>query len=248
MSKKNRRKIAQQNGAKAAGTKSPAGIQKSAANSTKHSLLCKTLVLANESQTRFDALYQAYIDRFQPADEVEMGFVNEMVAARWRQQRIWMFQTAGMNLEMDRQQQPIEETMLHCTEQTRVSLAFDGLAKLEKTLDLQLRYETSYSRMHDRAMKALQRLREASPTTVQPQTESEQIEAAEPASDPTVNPAVAVACEPGETPKSNLRNDAEPLSFPSAHPPCPVSGERSENNSSESITVSGIEGCTLCDE
>src|SRR6185369_16952042 len=136
--------------------------------------LCKTLVLANESQARFDELYQNYIDRFQPRDNVEMGFVNEMVAARWRQQRLWMIQTAGIDLEMDRQQQPIEETMLDCTKQTRVSLAFDGIAKMEKTLELQLRYETAYSRMHDRAMRALQRLREMSKPTGPLTTEPEQ--------------------------------------------------------------------------
>jgi len=162
MSKKQRRKIAQQNGAKAAGTKSPAGIQKSSANSRKHGLFCQTLVLANESQTRFNELLQSYLDRFQPTDNVETGFVNEMVAARWRQQRIWTIQTAGMDLEMDRQQDKVEEDMIFCTEPTRISLAFDGMTKRDNTLELQLRYETSYSRMHDRAMKALQRLRESS--------------------------------------------------------------------------------------
>src|SRR4051794_29243680 len=139
MSKKQRHKIAQQNGAKAAGTKSPAGILNSSANSRKHSILCQTLVLWNESPTKFDELLKSYIDRFQPTDNVEMGFVNEMVAARWRQQRIWTIQTAGMDLEMDRQQDKVEEDLIFCTDQTRISLAFDGLAKLDKTLELQLR-------------------------------------------------------------------------------------------------------------
>src|SRR5712671_5795811 len=129
MSKKQRRKVAQQNGAKAAGTKSPAGIEKSSKNALKHGLLTQTLVLVNESPTKFNELLQSYIDRFQPIDNVEMGFVNEMVAARWRQQRMWIIQTAGMNLEMDRQQDAVEEAMIVCTEPTRISLAFDGLVK-----------------------------------------------------------------------------------------------------------------------
>src|SRR6266404_8235558 len=185
MSKKQRRKTAQQNGAKAAGTKSPAGIQKSAANSLKHGLLTQTLVLANESPTKFNELLQSYIDRFQPADNVEMGFVNEMVAARWRQQRMWMIQTAGMDLEMNRQEDQIEEDMIFCTEPTRISLAFDGMTKRDNTLELQLRYETSYSRMHDRAMKALQRLRESSkqpePKITEPVIEPEKVIEPEPA-------------------------------------------------------------------
>src|SRR5882724_11333511 len=223
MSKKQRRKIAQQNGAKAAGTKSPAGIQKSSKNALKHGLLCQTLVLANESPTKFNELLQSYIDRFQPTDNVEMGFVNEMVAARWRQQRMWMIQTAGMDLEMNRQEDQIEEDLIFCTDQTRISLAFDGLAKLDNTLELQLRYETSYSRMHDRAMKALQRLRESSKP---PEPKPEPIEPFEPSpAAPSVEApfespvesdvsTVPVTCKPLEASKQNLRNDPNPLPFP----------------------------------
>src|SRR6266699_3375824 len=104
MSSRNKRKVARRNGAKAAGTKSAAGIQKSALNATKHGLLAKTLVLANESQAKFDELLQSYVDRFQPKDQVEMGFFNEMVAARWRQQRLWTIQTSGIDLELYRTQ------------------------------------------------------------------------------------------------------------------------------------------------
>src|SRR5205085_4778645 len=104
MSAKNRRDAARRNGAKAAGTKSPAGIEESSRNALKHGLVAKTLVLANESQAKFDELLQSYVDRFQPKDQVEMGFVNEMVAARWRQQRLWTMQTAGIDLEMYRMQ------------------------------------------------------------------------------------------------------------------------------------------------
>ena len=161
MSSKNRSKVARRNGAKAAGTKSPAGIQQSAKNATKHGLLAKTLVLANESQAKFDELLQSYVDRFQPKDQVEMGFVNEMVAARWRQQRLWTIQTSAIDLEMYRMQPKLEETMLECSEATRISIAFTAMANQEKALELLMRYETSYSRMHDRAMKSLQSLQQS---------------------------------------------------------------------------------------
>src|SRR6185369_16981055 len=122
--------------------------------------LAQTLVLANESHARFDKLYNSYIDRFQPADEVEMSLINEMVAARWRQQRLWMIQTAGIDLEMDRMQQQVAETMLQCPEPTRISIAFTWMANKEKAAELLTRCETTYSSMHDRAMKALKRLQE----------------------------------------------------------------------------------------
>jgi hypothetical protein len=159
MPSKQKRKIAQRNGAKAAGTKSPQGIQKSSMNALRHGLTSRTLVLSNESQAKFDHLLQSYIEKFQPRDGVEMNLVDEMVAARWRQQRVWMIQTAALDLQMDSQEEEIENTLLKLTEPTRIAMAFTAMANHEKALELLMRYETSYSRMHDRAMKALDRLR-----------------------------------------------------------------------------------------
>ncbi len=169
MSSRQKRKVARQNGAKAAGTKSPEGVQKSSQNALRHGLFADTLVLTNESKPHFHIMLQSYLQRFQPFDDVELHLVEEMVSARWRQQRIWMIQSAALDLQMDRDEQPIQETMLKCSEPTRISIAFSNLANNERTLDLLMRYETSYSRMHDRAMKTLQRLQ-------QERVESDEIE------------------------------------------------------------------------
>jgi hypothetical protein len=177
-------------------------------------------VLANESHARFDKLYQSYIDRYQPADEVEMGLVNEMVAARWRQQRLWMIQTAGIDLEMDRMQEQLEKTMLQCPEPTRISIAFTWMANKGKAAELLTRCETTYSRMHDRAMKALKRLQE---DRMQIEGGIQQEEPIEPAKEPTTSPVA----EPVHSTTSNtsqpenqkLGNDAntEPTASPT-HP------------------------------
>jgi hypothetical protein len=211
MTSKQKRKIAQQNGAKAAGSKSPEGIQKSSLNALRHGLFAQTLVLTNESQPQFNQMLQSYIDRFKPADEVEMNLVDEMVAARWRQQRTWMIQTATLELQMDKQEQQIEETMLMCTEPTRIGIAFTTMANDEKTLELLIRYETTFSRMHDRAMKALQRL----------QTERRQARESEPEPvvEPDVQPTVPTTSEPAQPEKQNLQNDAIlPLAKPQIEP------------------------------
>ena len=154
MPSKQKRKIARQNGAKAAGSKSPQGIQTSAMNALRHGLTSKTLVLWNESPAKFDQLLQMYLEKFQPQDGVEMNLVDEMVAARWRQQRVWVVQTSALNLRMDKLEDKVE------SEADRLTLAFTAMANQEKTLELLMRYETSYSRMHDRAMKTLHRLRQ----------------------------------------------------------------------------------------
>ena len=165
MTSKLKHKLAQQNGAKAAGAKSPPGIQTSSMNALRHGLLSKVLVLSNESQPRFDELLHMYIEKFQPQHGVETNLVYEMVTAKWRQQHVWMVETTALELEMDDQQIDIDEheakgEKLNMTNPERIAMAYTKMANNEKTLELFMRYENSFSRMHDRAMKALFRLRE----------------------------------------------------------------------------------------
>jgi hypothetical protein len=227
MSSRQRRKIARQNGAKAAGTKTPEGLKKSSMNALRHGLTAMTLVLSNESQAKFDHMLQSYIARFKPADEIELNLVDEMVAARWRQQRIWMIQTASMNSEMDNQEEYIKETFIKCTEPTRIGIAFIAMGK-DNALEQMMRYENSYSRMHDRAMKALMRLREArlkeearvekaeSRLQEEEHLEEDTVEAVEVKPEPLIKPAVPTTSEHPQPEKQNLQNEANRAD------PCPI--------------------------
>ena len=159
MSSRQTRKQARQNGAKAAGTKSPAGIQQSSKNALKHGLTSNMIVLSNESHTKFDELHQTYIETFQPDDGVEMDLVDQMVASQWRLRRIWMMQTAALDLKMDQQEPEIAKKFKQIDQATRLTVAFTTLANDEKSLDLLLRYETTYTRLYQRAMNTLTRLR-----------------------------------------------------------------------------------------
>ena len=159
MSSRQVRKQARQNGAKAAGTKSPAGIQKSSQNSLKHGLTGKAVVLTNESQQQFDDLHQSYVHEFSPESTVEMDLVDQMVSAQWRLRRIWRMQTAALDLKMDQQEAEIAKAFHQIDQTTRVSVAFTALANEEKALDLYLRYEIAYTRMHQRAINSLSKLR-----------------------------------------------------------------------------------------
>jgi hypothetical protein len=219
MSSRQRRKIARQNGAKAAGTKTPEGLQKSSMNALRYGLTAMTLVLSNESQPKFDHMLQCYTARFKPVDEIELNLVDEMVAARWRQQRIWMIQTASMNSEMDKQEDYINETFIKCTEPTRIGVAFMAMGK-DNALEQMMRYENSYSRMHDRAMKALMRLQEARLNEEARVEEEElqddtiqndpppQVHAVESKPEPVAKPAVPTTSEPPQPEKQNLQNEA----------------------------------------
>ena len=159
MSSRQSRKQARQNGAKAAGTKSPAGIQQSSKNALKHGLTSSMIVLTNESRAQFDELHQTYIETFQPANGVEMDLIDQMVASQWRLRRIWIMQTASLDLKMDQQDAEIAKNFNKIDQATRVTVAFTALANDEKSLDLLLRYETTYTRLYQRAMNTLIRLR-----------------------------------------------------------------------------------------
>ena len=159
MSSRQLRKQARRNGAKAAGTKSPAGIQKSSQNSLKHGLTGKAIVLTNEYQEKFDEFHQAYVHEFQPESTVEMDLIDQMVSAQWRLRRIWRMQTAALDLKMDQQEAEIAKAFKQIDQATRTTVAFTALANEEKTLDLLLRYETTYTRMHQRALNSLLKLR-----------------------------------------------------------------------------------------
>jgi len=158
MSSRQKRKIARTNGSKSAGSKTPEGLQKSAQNAVRHGLTSKTLVLSNESQAKFDELLAAFIKKFQPADEVELELVTDMVAARWRLRRVWLIQTATLDLQMDRMDPEIAAQFQVITEPTRLSLAFATLANEQKSLQLLLRYESTYNRAFERAQKALEKM------------------------------------------------------------------------------------------
>ena len=159
MSSRQSRKQARRNGAQAAGTKSPAEIQQSSRNSLKHGLTSSMIVLASESRPQFEELHQTYIETFHPANGVEMDLVDQMVASQWRLRRIWIMQTASLDLKMDHQEKEGAKNCEQIDPATRVTVAFTALANDEKSLGLLLRHETTYTRLYQRAINTLIRLR-----------------------------------------------------------------------------------------
>jgi len=81
------------NGARSQGPVTQAGLQRSSQNATSHGLLSNCVVLESESQEAFDALMAQLIERFQPADGIELATVEEMAASLWRIRRAWAIET-----------------------------------------------------------------------------------------------------------------------------------------------------------
>ena len=159
------------NGALSHGPKTPETRQISAANSISHGLTAKTVLLANESQERFQEALDAYFLRLQPRDRVEADLIEEIVVAKWRQRRLWTIEAASLNLEMERQDPNLHTEFSRLDEPTRQAMAFKTLADHSHSLHLLNRYETRLGQTCERALLNLRFLRlmpnEPSPTTEQ---------------------------------------------------------------------------------
>jgi hypothetical protein len=139
------------NGARSRGPKTPQGKERSAQNARRHGLLARCIVLQSESPEAFQAIMTQYVQRFQPADDVEMALVEEMAAAFWRQRRCWAIETRLFDnaIETD----PAPDAI------GRIAGAFSTLASAP-ALALMHRYETRLHNMYQRALRSLLLLRE----------------------------------------------------------------------------------------
>lgn len=179
---------ARRNGAKSQGPKTPEGKARSSQNAITHGLTADYNVLPTESLDDFEILLQSHIDRFHPADAVEMELVQTMAIARWRLRRIGTIECRMFENEIERTRVHLAQLCEHLGEENRLAMAFRNLANDDKALALLMRYESSLNRTYDRALKQLAAL----------QAQPVQNEPAEPVthqSAPTSQPVFAPAPE-----------------------------------------------------
>jgi hypothetical protein len=109
MSKLTKAESSRLNGAKSRGPVTPEGRHNSSLNAASHGLTAKTLILRNESQAHFLEIMNAYLEYLQPSNQIEIDLISEMVAARWRLRRVWRYETAILDIEMDAQADDFEK-------------------------------------------------------------------------------------------------------------------------------------------
>lgn len=139
------------NGARSRGPVTPDGKDRSSQNATRHGLLAKCVVLENESREGFDSLLAQFVARFAPADGVELGLVEEMLSAFWRQRRAWAMETHIMDTAISREPSDHDEV-------ARITDAF-GTVAVQPQVELLHRYETRLHRIYQRALCNLVRMR-----------------------------------------------------------------------------------------
>src|SRR6204780_4088880 len=131
------------NGARSKGPSTPAGKRNSSLNAIRHGVCAKCVVVEGESRENFLILLQQHVDRFQPANEVEFGMIEEMCASYWRQRRAWSIETALLDKHIALQPDGASAD--------RLAAAFDTLAAAP-ALPLLHRYETRQHLMYQRAL------------------------------------------------------------------------------------------------
>jgi hypothetical protein len=147
-----RRKISSRaNGAKSHGPSSPEGKKRSSQNAFRHGLLADCVVIKGEDRESFLQLLQFHIDRFQPADGVEFGMMEEMASCKWRLHRAWFLEKGLFEKQL--------ELASTGDQAARMAGAVDYLAGAP-ALGLIHRYESRLHHMYQRALRTFYILRD----------------------------------------------------------------------------------------
>src|SRR6266436_588897 len=138
------------NGARSLGPVTPEGKKRSLMDGVRHGLLARCVVLDNESRDCFDQVVTQYLECFRPANDVELGMIEEMIAAFWRQRRAWAIETSLMDTAISKE--PGDDELI------RIANAFASLSQQPQSA-LISRYEARLHRMFQHALKNLLLLR-----------------------------------------------------------------------------------------
>jgi hypothetical protein len=168
MSSQRKINSARTNGAKSHGPKTEAGRQKSARNALTHGFYASSIVLQQESPEQYQALLDAYIQQFQPDGPAELQLIEEMVAAKWRQRRLWAIETDLLEDEIIAQKEKLDADGVTYSPITPLTFAYRDLSA-SAALPSLTRHESGLERSYFRALKTVLELqRGRKPTSAVP--------------------------------------------------------------------------------
>ena len=184
------------NGAKSRGPVTAEGKANSSRNAIKHGLLSKAILLKGESEEGFLELAETLFTEFEPATAFEESLVESMVVARWRQERMWHYENATMErqINLERDQSPVARDYKELA-----AAACGTLADNSRAMDLIIRHESRLERQYLRAHKRLvecQNARRKSGPPSQPSPSRPGPKVVPIDSAPPVDPAPAATPEP----------------------------------------------------
>ena len=151
-----RQEASRLNGAKSRGPVTTEGKRKSSQNAATHGLFAiPKITLSNESQPEFEADVRELIEKYQPADCEERKAVAEYAISRWRLERVWLMETAAIDMHLIDVDAEMPETGPQWTDAQMTFLAYDRLwldSRFFANLGL---YEARLRRASERAKRKL---------------------------------------------------------------------------------------------
>jgi hypothetical protein len=143
------------NGAKSRGPVTPEGRARSRAARLTHGLTSADLLINGESQEEFNAFREEYLADYQPQTRPQFDLVDQLVATRWRLNRVIALQNALMDIQMIRQQPEIDEEFESCDGGIRAAIAYQHLCDDSRGLESLHRHEARLSAEFRRTFKLL---------------------------------------------------------------------------------------------
>ncbi len=171
------------NGAKAAGARSPEGIERAKMNALKHGITARALVLPGESSDMFDEFAASLRDELNPQSPIQHILVNDIIGAAWRQRRYLVFETNAIAHTTEEMRTEVDRKHKDPSPSLRATLAFQSLVK-DGQFAVFTRYEAHLNRQFHRALKAIQNLPippagEVPPNDANPEIEHEEVQPTE---------------------------------------------------------------------
>ena len=130
------------NAQKSTGPRTSEGKAKSAQNATNHGLsslnrnpLGPGCFLQIEDQNQFQITPNGYVEAYRPQQRDELDLFTEAVLAKWRQQRLWVADTAQIEVAIAKN----ERDLLNCTSPCRVRVPESAASTLRCGSNLKFR-------------------------------------------------------------------------------------------------------------
>ena len=158
------------------GPRTPAGKANSAQNSTTHGLsrlkmnpLAPGCFLSMEDENQFRGLLDEYVATYTPQHRDELDLLTEAVYAKWRQQRLWLAETAQIEIAISLHERELQKALPLTDAPAHLAL---GIAKSEATLKLYLRYDAQLHRHYRNCLKDLRDLQSSRSPLAHPNDDS----------------------------------------------------------------------------
>ncbi len=143
------------NSQKSTGLRSPEGKAAASLNALKSGIDAHSQIIPGEDPAELEALTEAFLAHFHPADLNQLSLVDTLIAAEWTQRRlrrieaqVWTCRVECLH-ESDQHNSPLGQAYLNTV---------DPITRIQRRID-------STNRLYLRTLKALQDLQAAQPLT-----------------------------------------------------------------------------------